>query len=53
MTLPYIYFLATSDFKNKTRLLIFSRVGTVQTVNFNIIDDNVFEADEIFMHDCS
>ena len=42
-------FLATSDFENETRLLIFSGVETVQIVNFNIIDDNVFEADEMFM----
>ena len=43
------YFLATSDFENETRLLEFSRVETVQTINFNITDDNVFEADEMFM----
>ena len=42
-------FLATLDFENETRLLEFSRVETVQTVNFNITDDNVFEADEMFM----
>ena len=49
MTLPYIYVLATSDFKNETKLIMFSRVETVQTVNLNITDDNVFEADEKFM----
>ena len=42
-------FLAALDFENDTSLLIFSRVGTVRTVNFNIIDDDVFEADEVFM----
>ena len=46
-------FLATSDFEkfNETRLpvRVFSRVGTVQTVNIRVIDDNVFEADEMFM----
>ena len=42
-------FLAALDFENDTSPLIFSRVGTVQTVNFTIIDDDVFEADEMFM----
>jgi hypothetical protein len=42
-------FLATSDFENATSLLLFSAVETVQAVNLNIIDDTVFEADEMFM----